>query len=145
MRRACLESEQTGMHFLGPTVLGIAATVFSARDEQDRALERATELLTAECPCHNHLWLHRDAISVFLDRGEWDRAARHVDMLEQYASRTRVTWATYHVRKGRLVTALRNRRPDRAERADIRALLDTSRERGLAGEWPLLERLLDRM
>ena len=77
-------SRQTGMAFIGPTILAILA--LATLDERIRAeaLAEGEALLAAGSACHNHLQFRRDAIEACLQVGAWREAVRHAEALEGY-------------------------------------------------------------
>jgi tetratricopeptide (TPR) repeat protein len=99
--RACHDSLSSNASYMGPSVLGTLAVVSPDPSRQDWALQQGLRLLSSESPSHNHLWFHRDAITVAIRRGLDDMARRHARCLEDYTWSESLPWATFHVEKGR--------------------------------------------
>ena len=116
-------SRQTGMAFIGPTILAILALV--TLDERVRAesLAEGEALLAAGSACHNHLQFRRDAIEACLQVGAWDEAVRHANALEDYTRTEPLPWSGFFVLRARALAAAGQGRADEATRNELQHLV----------------------
>ncbi len=97
---------ETGMNYIGPTVLGAYALI--TNDEQTRrsSLDESDKLLREGCVSHNYFLFYRDAMDVCLDAGDWDTVDRYAAALEDYARQEPLPWSHFFADRGRTLSAL---------------------------------------
>lgn len=80
--RESLELGRPGaLRFFGGVALGALARA-AAPSERDRALAEGEQLLATPCPSHNYVYFYEDAIEVWLEAEQWDRAEHGADVLD---------------------------------------------------------------
>jgi class 3 adenylate cyclase/tetratricopeptide (TPR) repeat protein len=120
-------SRETSIAFLGPFALGALALASDDPTVRQAALEEGEELLRAGAVSHHHLLFPRDAIEVYLEAGDWDRAQRSAAELEQYTRSEPLPFADFYVARGRALAAFDRGQSDIAELA---AELERVRDEG---------------
>ncbi|MEK9719604.1 MAG: tetratricopeptide repeat protein, partial [Quisquiliibacterium sp.] len=91
---------EIGTGFFGPTVLGVAARLTDDPALRASLLEEAENAIHKGCVSHNHFWFYREAIETSLERAQWPQAQRYCELLNHYAAREPVPWATLFVARG---------------------------------------------
>jgi tetratricopeptide (TPR) repeat protein len=138
-------SRQTGIAFIGPTILAILA--LATLDERVRveALAEGEALLAAGSACHNHLQFRRDAIEACLRVGAWDEAMRHANALEDYTRPEPLPWSGFFVARARALTAVGQGRADEATRQELKHLAAEAGRLGYRIALPPIEEALARL
>ena len=140
--RALAISRQSGITFLGPSILGALALVSNDADSRGRALEEAEGVLRAGCVGHNHFWFNRDAIETCLGIGDWDSADRHAAALEDYARPEPLPWSDFFVARGRALAACGRGERGEAAFGELERLRDEANGVGLKAAVPAIEQAL---
>ena len=99
-------SGETSPAFLGPVALGALALASDDPTARQAALDQGEELLRAGAVSHNHLLFPRDAIEVYLEAGNWERAERCAAELEQYTRSEPLPFADFYIARGRALAAV---------------------------------------
>ena len=103
----------TGMNYIGPTVLGCHARIADDPETRKRALDEGESILRKGCVSHNYFWFYRDAIEVCLNTGDWDAVERYAAALEDYTRPEPLPWSDFFIARGRaLATYGKGRRDD---------------------------------
>jgi class 3 adenylate cyclase/tetratricopeptide (TPR) repeat protein len=95
LREAYEISEQTGISFLGPWVLGTLALVSEDRKVSSDALAQGEALLRQDCVGHNYFAFYRAAMEVALRQQDWDEVERYAEALEAYTRPEPLPWTDY--------------------------------------------------
>jgi hypothetical protein len=142
LTRAMEIAVQTGIGYLGPSVLAHLAMAHEAPDERRRLLDEGAAMLTGGSVSHNHLTFHRVAIEVALDMEDWAAAEHYADRLEDYTSPEPLPWSSLFITRGRLLArAGRGERRDEL-RQDLTKVLNTCRTAGLVRPTAGIEKAL---
>jgi hypothetical protein len=115
-------SRQTGMAFIGPTILAILALATVDERVRAEALAEGEALLAAGSACHNHLQFRRDAIEACLQVSAWDEAMRHAEALAGYTQAEPLPWADFFVTRARALTAVGQGRAGDVTRQELERL-----------------------
>jgi hypothetical protein len=99
-------SRDTGMNYIGPTVLGCHARIANDSEVQKRALDEGESILREGCVSHNYFWFYRDAMEVCLNIGDWDAVDRYAAALEDYARPEPLPWSDFFTERGRTLATL---------------------------------------
>ena len=129
---------EVGLAFIGPAVL-IVSAVLSEDDGQRSAFIKEAELLLENgCVSHNYFHFARVAIDLSLQSGDWAAVERHASRMEAYTAEQTLEWSDFMIARGRALAAWEE--GDRSENStrQIRQLLSTGEQAGLA---PLLTAL----
>jgi DNA-binding SARP family transcriptional activator/tetratricopeptide (TPR) repeat protein len=142
LTRAMEIAVQTGIGYLGPSILALLAMAHEAPDERRRLLDEGAAMLAGGSVGHNHLYYHREAIEVALDMADWAAAERYADRLEDYTSPEPLPWSGLCIARGRLLA--RFGRGERGEDLyqDLTRVLNTCRTTGLRRHIPRVEAAL---
>ena len=142
LTRAMEIAVQTGIGYLGPSILAQLAMAHEAPDERRRLLDEGAAMLTGGSVSHNHLTFHREAIEVALDMEDWAAAAHYADRLEDYTSPEPLPWSGLFITRGRLLArAGQGERGDEL-RQDLTRVLNTCRTAGLVRHIARIEKAL---
>jgi hypothetical protein len=133
---------QTGIGYLGPSILAVLAMAHEAPDKRRSLLDEGAAMLAQGCVSHNHLVFHREAIEVALDMGDWAAAGRYADRLEDYTSPEPLPWSSLFSTRGRLLA--RAGRGERCEELhqDLTRVLNTCRTAGFVRHTARIEKVL---
>jgi tetratricopeptide (TPR) repeat protein len=99
-------SEQTGIRFHGPNILGALALSLIDPGETRQALAEGEAIIRAGSVGHNPLRFYPDAIDASLGLRDWDEADRYVDALEQFTRPEPLPWSDFFIARGRVLAAL---------------------------------------
>ncbi|MDH3669200.1 MAG: AAA family ATPase [Paracoccaceae bacterium] len=80
----------TGMAFMGPTLLGLLMLTTDDPAERERARAEAEELLAAGSVSHNQVYFRTFAIDACLAAREFDEAERHANALADFCAEERL-------------------------------------------------------
>lgn len=140
---ALARCRETGMAYIGPTVLGLCASVSDDAAARASMMAEAETILAAGSPGHNHFWFHRDAIEIGLDTHEPDLVERNAAALETFTAAEPVPWANFIIARGRALAAAQNQSSG-ANRAVLERLIAEAGMARLAWALPRLESALAR-
>jgi class 3 adenylate cyclase/tetratricopeptide (TPR) repeat protein len=125
-------SRETSPAFLGPFALGALALASEDPTARHASLDEGEALLRAGAVSHNHLLFPRDAIEVYLDAGDWERADRCATELEQYTRSETLPFADFYIALGRALAACRRGQSDTVELApELNRLCDVGERLGI--------------
>ncbi|WP_169789355.1 BTAD domain-containing putative transcriptional regulator [Skermanella aerolata] len=145
LTRAMDLAVQTGIGYLGPSVLALLARAHDGPDERRRLLDQGTAMLAQGSVSHNHFIFYREAIEVALDMGDWAAADHYADRLEDFASPEPLPWSTLFVTRGRLLA-----RSGRGEQGNelcygLTRVLDTCRATRMVRHTARIDEALSRL
>jgi tetratricopeptide (TPR) repeat protein len=121
----------TGMNYIGPTVLGCHARITDDPKTRKRALDEGESILGKGCVSHNYFWFYRDAIEVCLDTGDWDAVERYAAALEVYTCAEPLPWSDFFIARGRALVNYERGLRDDALIAKLRQLCGEAHRMGL--------------
>ena len=98
-------SQESGVTFSGPWVLGGLALITDDPAKRRWALDEGERLFGDGCVSHNYFRFYRDAIETSLDAGEWDRAEGYANSLEDYTRAEPLPWTDLFIAWGRILAA----------------------------------------
>jgi class 3 adenylate cyclase/tetratricopeptide (TPR) repeat protein len=99
-------ARKTGMTYMGPFMLGIAALITNDRTLKYELLSEADEILTTGAVSHNHLLFPKDAIDVCLEIVDWERANQYAAQLEAYTRAEPLPLTAFFVARGRALATI---------------------------------------
>jgi class 3 adenylate cyclase/tetratricopeptide (TPR) repeat protein len=129
----------TGMKYIGPTVLGCHARITDDPEARQRALDEGTSILQKGCVSHNYLWFYRDAMEVCLATDNWDAVERYAAALEDYTRPEPLLWSDFFIARGRVLATYGKGRRDDALIAKLRQLCEEANRIGFKLEARVLE------
>ena len=139
-------SRETSLAFLGPFALGALALASNDPAARQAALDEAEGLLRAGAVRHNHLLFPRDAIEVYLEAGNWDRAERSAAELEQHTRSEPLPFADFYVARGRALAAFGRGQSDTRElTAELERVRDEGEQLGIRVALPGIETAINRL
>ena len=144
LTRAMELAVQTGIGYLGPSILAQLAMAHEAPSERRRLLDEGAAMLTKGSVSHNHLNFHRDAIEVALDMGDWTAVGHYADRLEDYTSPEPLPWSSLFITRGRLLARAGQGEQGDELRQDLTRVLNTCRIAGLVRHTARIEKALSR-
>ena len=144
MERAIDLSQQTGINFYGPIILGALAVALARPEERRRALAKGEVLIRGGCVGHNQLHFYPSAMQVALDLANYDEVERYAAALEDYTRPEPLPWSEFFIARGRALAACGRGRRDAALRAEIQRLRSEGERQGLRIALPELEVALAR-
>jgi hypothetical protein len=103
LRRAMDIAIETGVGYMGPSILAELAMVLDDPEERRRVLDEGVAMLARGSVSHNHFYFHREAIEAALDMADWSAAEHYADGLEDYAAPEPLPWSTLFTTRGRLL------------------------------------------
>ena len=121
----------TGMRYIGPTILACQARIAGSSELTKRALDEGESILRKGCVSHNYFWFYRDAIDVSLDAGDWDNAERYAASLEDYTRAEPLPWSDFFFARGRVLATYGRGSRDEALYATLRDLLNQAHRLGI--------------
>jgi tetratricopeptide (TPR) repeat protein len=142
MREALKISEQTGITFRGPNVLGGLALALTDASERRAALDRGEAIIRQGSVGHNPLRFYPDAIDVALELADWDEAERYALALAEFTAAEPLPWSEFFVARGRALAAFGRDRHDEAALRELRKLRRTARQMDYRLPLPAIERAL---
>ena len=144
LERAIDLSQQTGINFEGPIILGALAVALARPEERRRALAKGEVLIRGGCVGHNQLHFYPSAMQVALDLANYDEVERYAAALEDYTRPEPLPWSEFFIARGRALAACGRGRRDAALRAEIQRLRSEGERQGLRIALPELEVALAR-
>jgi tetratricopeptide (TPR) repeat protein len=123
-------AQQTGLGFMGASLLACMALVTDEPGERRRWVEQGEALLAGDCLAHARLMFYRDAIDIALADGRLDDALRHADGLEACTQAEPLPMATVGVARARALVRLRRDGSDPELDVELRRLAELSRRGG---------------
>jgi class 3 adenylate cyclase len=138
-REALAMGERTSMTFAGPLVYGVYALVEPDPARQRELLRQGEALMEKTSLAHNRVYFLRFALDWAIEHGEWREARRFADILAGYfETREKLPYVDLLVARGRLAATLGDNPNDDAAMAELVALRDMARVRGLLMPFPPL-------
>jgi hypothetical protein len=138
-REALELAERTSMTFAGPLVYGVYALVEPDPTRQVELLRQGEALMEKTSMAHNRVYFLRFALDWAIAHGNWAEALRYADVLAKYfETRETLPYVDLLVARARLAAALADKPNDQAAMADLVALRDDARARGLLMPFPPL-------
>lgn len=138
-REALELAERTSMTFAGPLVYGVYALVEPDPKRQVELLRLGEALMEKTSMAHNRVYFLRSAIDWAIERSNWGEALRYADILESYFDvREKLPYVDLLVSRARLAAALADDPGNDATMAELVALRDGARARGLLMPFPPL-------
>jgi class 3 adenylate cyclase/tetratricopeptide (TPR) repeat protein len=101
VRTALAIVRETGMAFMGPTILGGLMMITDDEAERRTASAEAEGLLAAGSISHNHVYFRLFAIDACLQTGEHDEAERHADALAAFCPEEGLSLIVFLAERGR--------------------------------------------
>ena len=98
---ALIVCRETGLHFIGPWLLGTKALASTSDADCLSALTEGEKLLSGGCVGHNYFRFYQSAMEASLSRARWLDARRFCDALEQYTQAEPAPWSDFYVAWGR--------------------------------------------
>jgi hypothetical protein len=142
VREAVAISRETGMAFLGPTLLGWLALYADDAVEGRAALAEGEALLAAGSVSHNYLFFYQAAIEAALASSDWAAAERYAGALEDYTRPEPLPWAEFIIARGRALAAWGRGHRDGATAKRLYALRDQAARAGLRRDLAAIEAAL---
>ncbi|HVR67105.1 MAG TPA: adenylate/guanylate cyclase domain-containing protein [Verrucomicrobiae bacterium] len=133
---------ETGMKYIGPSILGILARITPDAKRRSEALAEAEEILSKGALKHNHLWFYREAIEVSLESGEWSEARRYAEAMEACFLDEPTPWSSFFASRGRALAAWGEDACDAANLVELKRLRGEGDRMGYLAALPLIERAL---
>jgi class 3 adenylate cyclase/tetratricopeptide (TPR) repeat protein len=122
---------ETGMRYIGPTILACHARIAGNCESARRLLQEGEAILREGCVSHNYLWFYRDAIDVSLDARDWDSAERYAAALEDYTRAERLPWSDFFIARGRALAAYGRGSRDERLYGTLRELFNQAHQLGM--------------
>ncbi len=122
---------ETGMNYLGPTILGCRARVAGEPETRRRALEEGESILQKGCVSHNYYWFYRDAMEVCLNAGDWESVERYAAALEDYTRPEPTPWSEFFIMRGRVLATYGRGQRDDSQLATLAGLSREAQRMGL--------------
>jgi len=135
---------ETGLTFIGPTIMAVCAALIDEDDDRIHLLREAESILDTGCVAHNHLWFAEIAIDDAASRQEWQLVSRHADRLERYTESQPLEWSNFIIRCARALVSANQGDKGEATVAELHALKEQAKMSGLTTALPALERALSR-
>jgi class 3 adenylate cyclase/tetratricopeptide (TPR) repeat protein len=125
-------SRETSPAFLGPFALGALALASNDPSARHASLEEGEALLSEGAVSHNHLLFPREAIEVYLEAGDWERAERCATELERYTRSDPLPFAEFYIALGRALAACGRGQSDTLELVpELKRLCDVGQRLGI--------------
>jgi class 3 adenylate cyclase/tetratricopeptide (TPR) repeat protein len=134
--------QETGMGFLAPRVIGEIALSADDPALQRKALQDGENLLKEPSLSHNHFNFYRDAMSVCLDKQDWDEVERYAAALEEFTRAEPLPWCDFYIARGRALAAFGRGKRDGALIRELEQLRDEGEHAGLKLALPELDAAL---
>jgi tetratricopeptide (TPR) repeat protein len=100
-RTAVAISRESGMSYMGPTILGGLVLITDDKAERSNASAEAEALLAAGSISHNHVLFRIYAIDACLREGIYDEALRHADAITAHCPEPGLRLITFFADRGR--------------------------------------------
>ena len=142
MRRALVRSRETTTEFYGPIILARIAEFTDDPTEREQALSEGEAMLEAGTIGHNYLSFFRHAVDACLKAGDWDRAERYADALEDYTCAEPLPWSDFFIARGRALVAHGRGGRDETTMQELKRLRDEAERVGLKPALPALDAAL---
>ena len=136
---------ETGVGFLGPRVVAEIALSTDDPAKQRKALQNGESMLKEGSVSHNHFNFYRDAMSVCLEKEDWDEVERYAAALEAFTSAEPLAWCDFYIARGRALTAFGRGNHDGATIRELERLRDEAERVGLNVALPEMESALAEM
>ncbi len=121
-------SEQTGLSFVGPIVLGLLALLENQREDQEAALRAGELLLERGCVGHNHFWFRRYAIERALLLEDWNEVDRQADELLLRMSQEPLAYASWVAQLGKILARRGRGDASETDEDELRLILTAAAE-----------------
>ncbi len=135
-------SRETGMSYMGPTLLGALAYLTTELAEQRAALAEGEQLLAGGSISHNHLWFYQYAIETSLECREWGETERYAAALETYVRAEPLPWVSFLIARGRTLAAIGRGPRDRETVRKLEEVREQARVFGWLAGLPALDAAL---
>ncbi|MFM9842879.1 MAG: adenylate/guanylate cyclase domain-containing protein [Dongiaceae bacterium] len=135
---------ETGMKYIGPSILGILARITPDAKRRSEALAEAEEILQTGALKHNHLWFYREAIEVSLESRQWAEARRYAAALEACFLDEPTPWSGFLAERGRALAAWGEGARGAAQFAELKRLRGEGDRMGYLAALPLIDKALTR-
>ena len=142
LRRALVRSRETTTEFYGPIILARIAEFTDDPTEREQALSEGEAMLEAGTIGHNYLSFFRHAVDACLKAGDWDRAERYADALEDYTCAEPLPWSDFFIARGRALVAHGRGGRDETTMQELKRLRDEAERVGLKPALPALDAAL---
>jgi class 3 adenylate cyclase/tetratricopeptide (TPR) repeat protein len=124
LREALAISRETGVGYMGGTILGALALATDNADERRCALADGESALRAGAVSHNHLYFYRDGTEVALNSSDWNGVAHYTWALEDYTRPEPLPWADFFIARGRALAEFGQGRHDTPLMSELSRLHD---------------------
>ena len=114
--RALNICRDTGMSYIGPTILGFQALIAGDSEARVRSLNEAEIILRKGCVSHNYFWFYRDAMEASLNTGDWNSVRRYADAFEDYTQAQPLPWSAFFIARARALAAYGSGKRDECSR-----------------------------
>jgi class 3 adenylate cyclase/tetratricopeptide (TPR) repeat protein len=141
-RQGLALARETGIHYLGPMLLGQVALVTASPVERDAALSEGEALLAEGCVCHNYFWFYEVAIDIALDGGHWGEAERLASAFEAYTEAERPRPSEVVIRRTRALASFGRGDRGATLAAELAAVRDLARSIPFKPMLPAIEQAL---
>ncbi len=135
-------SRETGMSYMGPTLLGVLAYLTTKPGERRAALAEGEQLLAGGSVSHNYCWFYEYAIETALESAEWGEAERYAAALEAYTRAEPMPWVSFLIARGRALAAIGRGRRDRDTIRKLEEIREQARAIGWLAGLPALDAAL---
>jgi hypothetical protein len=132
-------ARQTGMAFMGPSILAGLALTTDDLEERARFLREGEAVLRDNCLAHAFLFFHSSAIDAALASRDWDAVLRYADNLEEYVRAEPIVWARFVAERGRALAALGRYGPSEGPLPQLARLREECLRTGYAPFLPAIE------
>jgi len=133
---------ETGMKYLGPSILGVLARITPDAKRRAEALAEAEEILRSGALKHNYTWFYREAIEVSLESGQWSEARRYAEALETSFRHEPTPWSSFLAERGRALAAWGEGGRNAADVAELKRLRGEGDRMGYLAALPLIDKAL---
>ncbi len=133
---------ETGMKYLGPSILGVLARITPDARRRAEALAEAEEILRSGALKHNYTWFYREAIEVSLESGQWPEARRYAEALETSFRHEPTPWSSFLADRGRALAGWGEGARDGADVAGLKRLRGDGDRMGYLAALPLIDKAL---
>ena len=133
---------ETGMKYIGPSILGVLARITTDVKRRADALAEAEEILRSGALKHNYIWFYREAIEVSLKSGQWPAARRYAEALETSFRDEPTPWSSFLAGRGRALAAWGEDARDAANLAELKRLRGEGDRMGYLAALTLIDKAL---
>jgi class 3 adenylate cyclase/tetratricopeptide (TPR) repeat protein len=99
-------AHRTGFSFSGPAVASTFAVLESDPEKRLKLLGEAEEGIAEGCVGHNQFRVYSDGIDVAFALKDAELLRRYLRLSEEYPPGEKITWSTFHAKRGRALLAL---------------------------------------